>query len=74
MSGTTHAHVAALSIEHGAEVVSYDRHFARFEGSGTASSRRPRRLPPPARRPRRGERRAASPPTPRWTAGVLNGG
>lgn len=29
---TTDAHLAALAIEHGAEVVSYDRHFARLEG------------------------------------------
>ena len=26
------AHIAALAIEHGAEVVSFDRDFARFEG------------------------------------------
>jgi len=29
---TTDAHLAALAIEHGAEVVSYDRDFARFPG------------------------------------------
>ena len=29
---TTDAHLAALSLEHGAEVVSYDRDFARFPG------------------------------------------
>lgn len=29
---TTDAHLAALAIEHGAEVVSYDRDFARFAG------------------------------------------
>jgi predicted nucleic acid-binding protein len=28
----TDAHLAALAIEHGAAVVSYDRDFARFEG------------------------------------------
>jgi toxin-antitoxin system PIN domain toxin len=29
---TTDAHLAALAIEHGADVVSYDRDFARFAG------------------------------------------
>ena len=29
---TTDAHLAALAIEHGAEVVSYDRDFVRFPG------------------------------------------
>jgi predicted nucleic acid-binding protein len=29
---TTAAHLAALAIEHGADVVSYDRDFARFPG------------------------------------------
>jgi uncharacterized protein len=29
---TTDAHLAALGIEHGAEIVSYDRDFARFAG------------------------------------------
>jgi toxin-antitoxin system PIN domain toxin len=29
---TTDAHLAALAIEHGAEIVSYDRDFARFSG------------------------------------------
>jgi len=29
---TTDAHLAALSLEHGADVVSYDRDFARFPG------------------------------------------
>lgn len=29
---TTDAHLAALAIEHGAEIVSYDRDFARFTG------------------------------------------
>ena len=29
---TTDAHLAALSIEHGADLVSYDRDFARFAG------------------------------------------
>ncbi len=29
---TTDAHLAALAIEHGAELVSYDRDFARFRG------------------------------------------
>ena len=29
---TTDAHVAALAIEHGADVVSYDRDFGRFAG------------------------------------------
>ena len=29
---TTDAHLAALAIEHGAEIVSYDRGFARFPG------------------------------------------
>jgi toxin-antitoxin system PIN domain toxin len=29
---TTDAHLAALAIEHGAELVSYDRDFARFPG------------------------------------------
>jgi uncharacterized protein len=29
---TTDAHLAALAIEHGAGVVSYDRDFARFTG------------------------------------------
>ena len=29
---TTDAHLAALAIEHGAEIVSYDRDFARFHG------------------------------------------
>lgn len=29
---STDAHLAALAIEHGAEVVSYDRDFARFAG------------------------------------------
>lgn len=29
---TTDAHLAALAIEHGAEIVSYDRDFARFAG------------------------------------------
>lgn len=29
---TTDAHLAALSLEHGATIVSYDRDFARFEG------------------------------------------
>jgi toxin-antitoxin system PIN domain toxin len=29
---TTDAHLAALAIEHGADVVSYDRDFARFPG------------------------------------------
>ena len=29
---TTDAHLAALAIEHGAEIVSYDRDFARFKG------------------------------------------
>lgn len=29
---TTDAHLAALAIEHGAELVSYDRDFGRFQG------------------------------------------
>ena len=29
---TTDAHLAALAVEHGAELVSYDRDFARFRG------------------------------------------
>lgn len=29
---TTDAHLAALAIEHGADVISYDRDFARFTG------------------------------------------
>jgi toxin-antitoxin system PIN domain toxin len=29
---TTDAHLAALAVEHGADVVSYDRDFARFRG------------------------------------------
>jgi len=29
---TTDAHLAAITIEHGAEIVSYDRDFARFAG------------------------------------------
>ena len=29
---TTDAHLAALALEHGAEIVSYDRDFARFPG------------------------------------------
>lgn len=29
---TTDAHLAAVAIEHGAEIVSYDRDFARFPG------------------------------------------
>jgi toxin-antitoxin system PIN domain toxin len=29
---TTDAHLAALAIEHGADIVSYDRDFARFRG------------------------------------------
>jgi len=29
---TTDAHLATLAIEHGAEIVSYDRDFARFRG------------------------------------------
>ena len=29
---TTDAHLAALAIEHGADIVSYDRDFARFSG------------------------------------------
>jgi uncharacterized protein len=29
---TTDAHLAALAVEHGADIVSYDRDFARFEG------------------------------------------
>ena len=29
---TTDAHLAALAIEHGATVLSFDRDFARFEG------------------------------------------
>ncbi|MDQ3759736.1 MAG: type II toxin-antitoxin system VapC family toxin [Actinomycetota bacterium] len=29
---TNDAHLAALALEHGAEIVSYDRDFARFEG------------------------------------------
>ena len=29
---TTDAHLAAIAIEHGAEIVSYDRNFARFPG------------------------------------------
>jgi uncharacterized protein len=29
---TTDAHLAALAIEHGADIVSYDRDFARFTG------------------------------------------
>ncbi|MDQ3587372.1 MAG: type II toxin-antitoxin system VapC family toxin [Actinomycetota bacterium] len=29
---TTDAHLAALAVEHGAEIVSYDRDFARFAG------------------------------------------
>lgn len=29
---TSDAHLAALAIEHGAEIVSYDRDFARFSG------------------------------------------
>jgi uncharacterized protein len=29
---TTDAHLAALAVEHGADVVSYDRDFARFAG------------------------------------------
>jgi len=29
---TTDAHLAALAVEHGADVVSYDRDFARFPG------------------------------------------
>jgi toxin-antitoxin system PIN domain toxin len=29
---TTDAHLAALALEHGADVVSYDRDFARFPG------------------------------------------
>lgn len=29
---TTDAHLAALALEHGAEIVSYDRDFARFAG------------------------------------------
>jgi toxin-antitoxin system PIN domain toxin len=32
---TTDAHLAALAIEHGAELVSFDRDFARFEGLRT---------------------------------------
>lgn len=31
-SPVTDAHLAALAIEHGAEIASYDRHFARFSG------------------------------------------
>jgi toxin-antitoxin system PIN domain toxin len=33
---TTDAHLAALAIEHGAELVSFDRDFVRFEGLRTA--------------------------------------
>lgn len=29
---TTDAHLAALAVEHGAQIVSYDRGFARFAG------------------------------------------
>jgi toxin-antitoxin system PIN domain toxin len=29
---TTDAHLAALAVEHGADIVSYDRDFARFPG------------------------------------------
>ncbi len=29
---TTDAHLAAIAIEHGAEIVSYDRDFGRFSG------------------------------------------
>jgi uncharacterized protein len=29
---TTDAHLAALALEHGADIVSYDRDFARFQG------------------------------------------
>jgi toxin-antitoxin system PIN domain toxin len=29
---TTDAHLAALAVEHGADIVSYDRDFARFRG------------------------------------------
>jgi uncharacterized protein len=29
---TTDAHLAALALEHGADIVSYDRDFARFPG------------------------------------------
>jgi hypothetical protein len=29
---TTDAHLAALAIEHGATVLTFDRDFARFEG------------------------------------------
>jgi len=29
---TTDAHLAALAVEHGAEIVSYDRDFGRFPG------------------------------------------
>ena len=29
---TTEAHLAAIAIEHGAEIVSYDRDFGRFSG------------------------------------------
>jgi predicted nucleic acid-binding protein len=29
---TTDAHLATLAVEHGADVVSYDRDFARFTG------------------------------------------
>jgi toxin-antitoxin system PIN domain toxin len=39
---TTDAHLAALAIEHGAELVSYDRDFGRFQGL-------PHRLPSAAR-------------------------
>ncbi len=29
---TTDAHLTALAVEHGAEIVSYDRDFARYAG------------------------------------------
>ena len=34
---TTDAHLAALAIEHGADIVSFDRDFARFRASATGS-------------------------------------
>jgi uncharacterized protein len=39
---TTDAHLAALAIEHGADLVSYDRDFGRFQGLRHRLPRAPR--------------------------------
>ena len=45
---TTDAHLAALAVEHGATIVSFDRDFARFPGLSWAHPGDDRDAPPPA--------------------------